>query len=424
MTSAASAPARVALDPGTGWGLAVGATLTMAVSYFDRQALAALAPTIIPALGMTNEQFGFLGSAFALAYLLGSPLAGRTIDTIRPRRGLFWAVLVWSSVAALHALIPGYGILFALRIGLGLSESPSFPGAAKTIDSALPPSERARGFGLLFTGSSLGALAAPFFASALTERFGWRIAFLGTAVVGLLWIPMWLWLTRTKAARAALDPKPADAATRRRGLAPILEALRHPAVQRACVVVLATAPMVGFVLTMAPKYLADVEGVAQKDMGKYLWIPPVLFDIGSLGFGHLASAYAKRHGGEPSKLLFFGCGLLGSGLALMLVFPGPYQAVVICGVTLAGVGGLFAIFTSDKLSRVPLGLVSTAGGITAAAQSLAHIVALPLAGRAIDRTGGYHLPVVVLSLLVMPGVIIWLLWRPPPLRDAVVPAAS
>jgi hypothetical protein len=157
-------------------------------------------------------------------------------------------------------------------------------------------------------------------------------------------------------------------------------------------------------------------------MGKYLWIPPVLFDIGSLGFGHFASVYAKRHGGEPSKLLFFGCGLLGSSLALLLVFPGAYQAVVVCGLTLAGVGGLFAIFTSDKLSRVPLGLVSTAGGITAAAQSLAHIITLPLAGRAIDRTGGYDLPIIVLSLLVMPGVIIWLFWRPPPLRDPAAPA--
>jgi ACS family hexuronate transporter-like MFS transporter len=413
------------LRPAVAWSLAVGATLTMAVSYFDRQALAALSPTLIPALGMTTEQYGLLGSAFAFAYLVGSPLSGWIIDRTGSRRGLLGAVVAWSIVAALHSLVPGYGVLFALRIALGLTESPSFPGAAKTIERALPAADRARGFGLLFTGSSFGALLAPFAASALTERYGWRVAFLGTAVVGLAWIPLWLLLTRSAAARAALDPSPEDEHPKqaRRGIAPILETVRHPAVQRACVVVLATAPLVGFSLQMSPKLLADVEHIAQADMGKYLWIPPLLFDIGSLLFGHLASVHARAHRGEPSKALFVFCGLLGSGLWLMLLVPGPHAKMVITGLAMAGVGGLFATFTADMLGRVPTSLVSTAGGITAAAQSLAHIVALPLAGRAIDKTGGYAVPIIALSAAVFPGVLVWLLWKPPPLREVTTDPA-
>lgn len=419
-------PSPAPLRPFVAWSLAVGATLTMAVSYFDRQALAALSPTLIPALGMTTEQYGLLGSAFAFAYLVGSPLSGWLIDRIGSRRGLLGAVVAWSVVAGLHALVPGYGALFALRIALGITESPSFPGAAKTIERALPAADRARGFGLLFTGSSFGALLAPFAASALTERYGWRVAFLGTAAVGLAWIPLWLILTRSPSARTALDPtrdvdRPDD---RRRGLGPILEAVRHPAVQRASVVVIATAPLVGFTLQMSPKLLADVEHIAQADMGKYLWIPPLLFDVGSLLFGHLASVHARAHRGEPSKVLFAFCGLLGSSLWLMLMVPGPHAKMVISGLAMAGVGGLFATFTADMLGRVPASLVSTAGGVTAAAQSLAHIVALPLAGRAIDKTGGYTLPIVVLSLVVVPGVVTWLLWKPPPLREVTTDSVS
>lgn len=389
----------------------------MAVSYFDRQALAALSPTILPAMGMNMTALGFLGSGFAWAYMIGSPLAGRLVERVGPRRGLLGAVVAWSFVSALHALAPGFGTLLALRVALGFSESPSFPGAAKTVERALPPTERARGFGLLFTGSSFGALAAPFVASALEVRYGWRVALLGTAFVGLLWIPLWLGLTRSREARAALDLAPPASSPENRGLAPILEALRHKAVQRAAIVVIASAPTVGFVLTMSPTYLANVEKIAQADMPKYLWIPPVLFDIGALAFGHLASVHAKKYRGEPARLLFFICGVLGSMLALVLVMPGPYQAVVIAGVTLAGVGGLFAIFTSDMLSRVPIHLVSTSAGITAAAQSLAHIVSLPLAGFAIDRTGSYSLAIVVLSAIVMPGVTVWLVWKPPAMRE-------
>ncbi|MBL8741390.1 MAG: hypothetical protein JNK04_09855, partial [Myxococcales bacterium] len=68
MTAAAS-EARPALSTGAGWTLTGAATLTMAVSYFDRQTFAALGPVITEALSLTGRQYGLLGSAFSLAYL-------------------------------------------------------------------------------------------------------------------------------------------------------------------------------------------------------------------------------------------------------------------------------------------------------------------------------------------------------------------
>src|SRR4051812_20187760 len=112
------------IDPGSGlsrraaWALALVATLTMAVSYVDRQTLAVLSPTVTKALAISDEQYGWLVSAFSVAYLVGAPIAGRMIDGIGARRGLLGAVLVWSFVAALHALAPGLGVLFGLRIAL------------------------------------------------------------------------------------------------------------------------------------------------------------------------------------------------------------------------------------------------------------------------------------------------------------------
>ncbi len=148
------------------WLLVVVATLTMAVSYFDRQVLAALAPSVKKNLDVSNEAYGWLISAFSIAYLVGSPLAGALVDRVGARRGLLGAVLAWTAVAALHTIVPTFGVLFALRIALGLAESPSFPGAAQTVQRALPPESRARGFGLLFTGGSIGAAVAPLAAAA------------------------------------------------------------------------------------------------------------------------------------------------------------------------------------------------------------------------------------------------------------------
>src|SRR5215470_5132635 len=130
-----------------GWALALTSTLTMAVSYFDRQTLAVLAPTVTKALDISNASYGWLASAFSIAYLAGAPVAGRLIDFVGARRGLLGAVLTWSVIAGLHALAPGFGVLFGLRIALGLAESPSFPGAAQTVHRALPPEKRAPGGG-------------------------------------------------------------------------------------------------------------------------------------------------------------------------------------------------------------------------------------------------------------------------------------
>src|SRR5215212_8817730 len=101
------------------WQVAIVATLTMTVSYVDRQTLAVLAPSVTKALNISNEAYGWLGSAFSIAYLFGTPLSGWWIDRIGARRGLVASVLAWSAVAALHAVVPGFGMLFALRLALG-----------------------------------------------------------------------------------------------------------------------------------------------------------------------------------------------------------------------------------------------------------------------------------------------------------------
>src|SRR5688572_14297541 len=156
------------------WALALVATFTMAVSYVDRQTLAVLSLSVCEALQINEQQYGWLQSAFSIAYLVGAPIAGRWIDRVGSPRGLLMAVIVWSIIAALHAFAPGFAVLFMLRIALGLAEAPSFPGAAQTVHRALPPDQRSRGMGILFTGSSFGAMIAPPLATFLAAHYGWR----------------------------------------------------------------------------------------------------------------------------------------------------------------------------------------------------------------------------------------------------------
>ncbi len=409
MTSAVETT-RPAISRSAGWTLTGAATLTMAVSYFDRQTFAALGPIITEALSLTGRQYGLLGSAFSLAYLFGSPIAGRLVDRFGGRRVLLVAVLAWTLVAALHSLVWSFASLFFLRILLGFTESPSFPGATQTVHRALPPAERARGFGILFTGSSLGALVAPIAAGALSARYGFRVALMVTAIAGVVWVPMWLAATGAPERRAVLD-KPAV-----HEVSPPMHAvLFHPAVLRTALLTLASAPVVSFVLLWGAKFLNHREGVVQADVGHYLWLPPLLFDLGAIAFGHAASKALRRRPEIP-PLLFVVAGILASLMPIALLVPGPWVMMVAGGVAVGGVAGLFAMFTADMLSRVPASAVSTAGGVTAAAQSLAYVVVNPLIGEAFDRSHSYDGSLLVLSALVLPGVGIFLAWKPPPPR--------
>lgn len=389
------------------WALSLVATFTMAISYVDRQTLSVLAPTVTKALKLGDTQYGLLASAFSIAYLVGAPAAGWVIDRVGARRGLLASVLVWSLVAALHALVPGFAALFMLRIALGLAEAPSFPGAAQTVHRALPPDERARGLGILFTGSSIGAMIAAPLSTQLEARIGFRLAFVGVALVGLVWVPLWFALAWSAEGRAVLDREEET----RVAAPPVREVVFHPAVLRALVAVVASAPTIAFALLWGSKFLTARYGITQTAVGKYLWFPPLLFDLGAVFFGDRA---ARRRDGRSPRLLFGIAALLALTVVIGRFAPGPWTAVVTLGFALAGGGALFALLTADMLARVPPSAVSLAGGCTAAAQSLAYVVANPLIGRSVDAHHGYDRVLLALAMWTIPGCLVWLLWPAPP----------
>jgi ACS family hexuronate transporter-like MFS transporter len=404
----------------------------MAVSYVDRQALAVIAPTVCEKLGISDAQYGVLTSAFAFAYLIGAPFAGRLIDLVGARRGLLGAVLLWSIVAALHAIAPGFGALFALRIALGLAEAPSFPGASQTVQRALPPDERARGFGVLFSGSSLGAMVAAPLATWLTGKYGFQFAFVGTAIVGLCWVPLWLMVTSSPAARAAMDLPPrvekAPAATgsvfrdqeQDRLAKPVtgFAVLAHPAVLRATLTVMASAPLINLLFSWGAKLLAREHHVVQADMGHYLWFPPLFFDAGAITIGHLASkSRAGGNLGPPRIHMGVSVALAAIGGLLIPLAHDPMTAMLYASVALIGGGGMYALTASDMLARVPPEAVATAGGICAAAQSIAQIISNLAIGALVKDLG--YLPILfALAAWNLPGGLAWLLWKPPPIFDA------
>lgn len=382
--------------------LVVVATATMTVSYLDRQALAAMAPTLTAELRLDETTFGLLASAFSVAYLVGTPASGLLVDRFGARRVLPAAVGAWSLVSAAHALVVGPWSLGALRILLGVAESPSFPAAAQTVARALPPERREAATGVLFTGSSLGAAVAAALVPWLVAAHGWQAAFVATTLVGLAWVPCWWLVTRDLPALDGPGPGPAAAG----GLGPLL---RLRVTWRAIAAVVGSAPAIGLVLQWSAKLLVARHGVDPADVGRYLWLPPLAFDLGAVAFGAVAAARTRRRGRTaPQRGPFAVAALLLLAIAGLGFGRTPWETTAVAALAIAGGGGVYTLTTADLLARVPPDRVAAAGSLTAAAQSLALVLALPTIGQVLDRTHDWRLVGLLLAGVAVPAALVWL----------------
>ena len=162
------------------------------VNYMDRQVIGLLKPTLQVQFGWTEEGYSNIVVAFQLAYGLGLLFIGKLIDRIGTRKGFSLAVLFWSLSAMAHAAAGSVFQFAAARFSLGIGESGSFPASIKAIAEWFPKRERALATGLFNSGTNVGAIVTPLVVPWLTLRFGWRMAFIGTGALGLVWIAAWL----------------------------------------------------------------------------------------------------------------------------------------------------------------------------------------------------------------------------------------
>ena len=194
------------------------------LNYIDRQVLGLLKPVLedpIKGIGLSEVEFGYIVTAFFLAYAIGLLVIGRLIDKVGTRIGYTIAVAVWGVAAAGHSLVsfpsvvrllgtvlhnvgrligmpwlmvlPAAVVGFAIvRFFLGLGESSNFPACIKTVAEWFPQKERALATGIFNSGANVGALIAPLAIPWIAVHWGWRWGFLATAAFSALWIVLWM----------------------------------------------------------------------------------------------------------------------------------------------------------------------------------------------------------------------------------------
>ncbi|MEU1545901.1 MFS transporter [Nocardia sp. NPDC005745] len=167
-------------------------TAAMAFSMLQLFILGALGPRLVPDLGMSTTALGLTTTVgFGTAALL-SPLAGRAVDLLGPRRCLITLLLTVTVALGVIAAAPAYAALLAAVALGGVPQALANPATNKAILAAIPPADRAGVTGAKQSGVQLGAIAAGLPLTALAASAGWRTAVWTAAGIALL-VVLWVW---------------------------------------------------------------------------------------------------------------------------------------------------------------------------------------------------------------------------------------
>jgi ACS family glucarate transporter-like MFS transporter len=177
------------------------------VTYIDRVNISVTARQMMPALGLTDQQMGFIFSAFVIGYALFQVPGGWLADRWGIRIVLTVALLWWSCFTAFTAMAAAsdlagllgiVGVLALTRFLLGVGEATALPAFNRAVTDWLPAHERGLGIGIAIGGIGIGSAITPPVTAWIMVNYGWQTAFFVSAALGIGLAAIWWLLARDR----------------------------------------------------------------------------------------------------------------------------------------------------------------------------------------------------------------------------------
>jgi MFS transporter, ACS family, hexuronate transporter len=374
------------------------------VNFIDRQVLSVLAPTLREEFHLSNSAYAWIVNAFQITYAIMYTVAGRVLDRIGVGRGLTLGVVWWSIAGMLTSFARGPWSLGALRSLLAVGESAAWPAFAKAVATWVPKESRTLAIGICNSGSSLGAMFAPYLVATVTAKWGWRSAFLVTGLIGFVWVALFQWFRVTHPEMAQAEKANiAAAASVSWGQ---LASYRQTWVIFVCRFL--ADPMWFFFVYWIPPFLASQRGLNLPTIGLVAGIPFLAADIGNFAAGYL-TMYLQKRGwtvNRTRKTLMAAAALL-SPIGILAVF----STTLFWTMTFLSIAIFCWMFWSVAVHSLagdyfPARAVGSVYGIAGTGSTIGSAIATWGIGALVDSTQNYTLAFIGISALMPIALVI------------------
>jgi MFS family permease len=314
--------------------LAFACALSM-ITYLDRVCFGLIGSDYIqPEFGLSDDQLGYLFSAFALAYAAFEVPSGWLGDVYGPKRTLIRIVLWWSAFTALtgtihptpSAPLVAFLLLLAVRFLFGMGEAGAYPNIARSFHNWFPFRERGSAQGAVWMAGRLAGGVTPFVVLALVYHTQgpdgpvahWRHTFYVFGVLGVAWcVAFWWWFRDRPEQHAAVGPEElayiragrTAADEQGHGGVPWRRLLGSANLWALCLMYFCGAYGWYFNITFLPKYLKETYGISPESpwtMSLLIGAPLLLGSLACLFGGLLTDWFIRRTGDRKWGRRLFG----------------------------------------------------------------------------------------------------------------------
>ena len=162
-------------------------TLLNLLNFVDRQLIASFANFIVPDLGLTDTQYGFLTTVpFIVFYSIAGLFMGVLADMVNRPKLIAFGVVLWSIFTALTGAAKGFISMALPRMFIGVGESILTPTSMSLLSDSFPSKKMGFAAGFYYMGVPIGVGVSLLIAGYLGESLGWRNCFYLLGGIGLI----------------------------------------------------------------------------------------------------------------------------------------------------------------------------------------------------------------------------------------------
>jgi len=385
------------------------------ITYLDRNCIGILGTRIKAEFHLSNEEFGWVMGAFALAYALFEIPSGILGDRIGQRAVFIRIVLWWSLFTALTGLTTGLISLIIVRFLFGMGEAGVFPTTSAVISRWFPQSETAKSLSPIIIGQNAGSAIAPLLIVSLASNYGWRSAFFVSGVIGLFWVgTCYAWFRNHPSEMKGISEKEKHYIDQNRRFNTHSHAFRFNSVLKSrSLIVLSFIHFCAnwgfyFFIAWLPIYLLEGRHFSEHDMKI---VTAFVFVSGLIGISlsGFLSDWLVRKKGLLFGRRFFGVTVLGAtAIGLFVTGLTSNNSVVVASLVIA-----YFFFPVNGITNFSVCIdiggnsVGTVAGVMNFCGQMGAFVMLMMFGKLADLTHSHNLPVIVVACVLLVGCILW-----------------